>query len=234
MKTINRSCGSNCKNITQCILSNLLQTELDQVTQTTETTVYKKNKEVFIQGYTPQGVFCVNHGKIKLVIVNNDGREFLVRIVGPGEIFGHRALFSDEKYKATAIALEDSVVCFYEKEFFIKMVHEHPSVAFKLIVQLSRNMGIADADKSALAHNNVRERFARLLLRLKESYGVNKTNVIHLEIKLTRDEMASMIGTSLETTVRLFTEFKNEGIIFQEQKRITIIDEKKLIEFANV
>jgi CRP-like cAMP-binding protein len=80
----------------------------------------------------------------------------------------------------------------------------------------------------------VRERFAGLLMSFVESYGVHEPRGIRLDIKLTREEMAAMIGTTVETLVRLITEFKNEGIVVQEQKVIYIINQKKLIEFANV
>lgn len=194
---------------------------------------YKKNQAVFLQGNIPFGVYYLKAGKIKIVINNDDGKETIVRIVNPGEVFGHRALLAHENYNATAVILEDAEVDFFDKEFIFEMVKLHPILALNFLSMLAQAIGTIENHTSILVHKNVRERLARLLISLSDTYGEKKDDRIFLNIKLTREDMASMIGTTHETLARLFTEFKNEGIIFQDGKDIYIINTKKLSEFAN-
>jgi CRP-like cAMP-binding protein len=94
-------------------------------------------------------------------------------------------------------------------------------------------VGAVENHTSILVYKNVRERLAMLLISLSQTYGDKQERGIFLNIKLTREDMASMIGSTHESLARLFTEFKNEKIILQEGKDIYIISEKKLREVAN-
>lgn len=216
------------------IFEGLEDSVLKEVRERAIPNTYKKNQAVFIQGNYPYGVFCARSGKLKIVIVNKEGKESIVRLVSAGDVFGHRSLLSGQAYHASAITLEDSVICFFEKEFILRVIKEQPLLAFNFLTQLSEEVGLAETNNSTLVHRNARERLAGLLMTLKESYGVQELKGIRLDIKLTREDMAAMIGTTHETLVRLFTEFKNEEIIVQDGKVIFIINENKLSEFANV
>ena len=95
-------------------------------------------------------------------------------------------------------------------------------------------MGVAEKKLSSLHQKNVRERLAELLISLKASHGVKENGRWKLDIKLTREEMATMIGTANETLIRFMTEFKEAGIIEQEGKVIFIKDENELLNWANI
>jgi CRP-like cAMP-binding protein len=207
---------------------------LNEIADRAIVNTYKKGQTIFMQGNNPYGIFCVRSGKIKIVNTNKEGKESITRLVSVGDVFGHRSLLSGQAYHASAKTLEDSVVCFFEKDFILRLIKEHPLLAFNFLAQLSEEVGIAETKNSTFVHKNARERLGGLLINLKESYGVSDLKGIRLEIKLTREDMAAMIGSTHETLVRLFTEFKNEEIIIQEGKVIFIINEKKLNEFANV
>ena len=122
----------------------------------------------------------------------------------------------------------------YEKSYIQKLVKDEPTIAYNIISKLGKDLGAAEYRLTSFSQKNVRERLAELLLVLQESYGEKVDNKTKLNIKLTREEMASIIGTASETLIRFFTEFKNENIIEQEGKTIFIIDEEKLIDFANI
>lgn len=233
MKKPPNSCQANCEGKEKCIFQRMGPSIWAEIEPHAIFNHYKKNQAIFLQGNFPNGIFCVHTGKIKILMVNNEGKESIIRIANPGTIIGHRALFSKEVYHASAIALEDSVVCFFHKEYILNLLKEQPILALELLAQLSESVGASDALSATLVHKNVRERLAGLLLKLKEEYGIQEGNNYRLNIKLTREEMAAMIGTTHETLVRLITEFKNEGIIIQDGKIIIIINDQKLIEFAN-
>lgn len=196
--------------------------------------VYKKGQTLFFQGNPPHGLYCVSTGKIKVSKIGPDGKESIVRIASAGDVIGHRSLFTNELYNATASAIEDSHICFIDKQYILKLVAKDPSVALNLIQNLSHDLGVAENKVASLSQKNVRERLAELLLSLKETFGVKEEKGIRLDIKLTREEMASLIGVANETLIRFLTELKDENIIDQNGKILYILDEKKLLEFANL
>jgi CRP-like cAMP-binding protein len=225
----------DCPSRGQGIFCGLDSIELSDISEHKATNLYKKGQNLFVQGNHPFGIYCVSSGNIKLSKTGPDGKESIVRIVTAGDVLGHRSLFTEEFYAATATAMEDTRVCFIDKKFIMKVIQEKPSVSLEIIGKLSRDMGAAETKLTSLHQKNVRERLAELLLLLKESHGVKlEKDRWQINLKLTREEMATMIGTANETLIRFITEFKDEGLIEQEGKTIFITNEEKLIEWANV
>jgi CRP-like cAMP-binding protein len=207
---------------------------LDEVSERKVMNAYKKGHTIFFQGNPPFGLYCINSGKIKISKIGNDGKESIIRIASGGDVLGHRSLFSNENYTATATVIEDAAICFIDKKFIYKAIKDEPSVALNLIQKLSREMGSAEARSASMSQKNVRERLAELLLILRKTYGVEENGRVKLDIKLTREEIASMVGTANETVIRFISEFKDEGLIEQEGKSIYIVNEDKLLDFANL
>lgn len=224
----------HCQSKDKGIFCQLEHAALSDVNHNKVMNNYKRGQTIFFQGNPPFGLYCINSGKIKVSKLGNDGKESIIRIAGPGDVLGHRSLFSEENYTATATVLEDAAICFLDKKFIYKAVEKEPTIALNLIQKLSKEMGSAEARSAALSQKNVRERLAELLLMLKKTYGVKEENRWRLDIKLTREEMASMVGTANETVIRFISEFKEEGLIEQEGKIIYVIDEDRLLEFANL
>jgi CRP-like cAMP-binding protein len=208
---------------------------LDNLSISKITNKYKKGQTLFIQGNHPFGLYCIQSGNIKVTKTGNDGKESIVRIVTGGDVLGQRSLFTDDNYSATATAVEESIVCFFDKKSILKSIEKNPEIALKLIHKLSRDMGNAENKMASFHQKNVRERLAELLLSLKASHGVKGDDgKWQINLKLTREEMATMIGTANETLIRFISEFKDLGLIEQQGKIIHIIDEEELMNFANV
>lgn len=224
----------NCASKDSGIFCELESHALDNVSQHKTMNNYKKGHTLFFQGNPPFGLYCINHGKIKVSKMGKDGKETIVRIATAGDVLGHRSLFSGENYSASAMAMEDSTICFVDKEYIFNLLKKEPDVAIQLIQKLSKEMGAAENHSASMFQKNVRERLAELLLNLRLKYGVEEDGRCRLDIKLTREEMASMIGTANETVIRFITEFKDEGLIVQEGKTIYIINQEKLLDFANI
>jgi len=224
----------DCESLGEGIFCELDDFGLDGVTEHKVSNTFKKGQTLFMQGNPPFGMYCVKRGIIKITQIGSDGKESIVRLAKAGDVIGHRSLFSEQSYKATATALEEAHVCFYDKKFVQKLVKQEPSVAYNIISNLGKELGAAESRLTSFSQKNVRERLAELLLVLKQGYGVQDGSRYKLNIKLTREEMASIIGTASETLIRFFTEFKAEGLIEQEGKTIFIIDEDKLMDFANI
>ncbi len=235
MKTINKNITcENCQSKDKGIFCELEHMALDDVSKHKVMNTYKKGHTLFFQGNPPFGLYCISSGKIKVSKVGNDGKESIVRIAAAGDVLGHRSLFSEENYTATATALEDSTICFIDKKYIHETIKKEPTVALQIIQKLSKEMGAAEDRSASMFQKNVRERLAELFLTLEKSYGIKEDERVRLDIKLTREEIASMVGTASETVIRFITEFKDEGLIEQEGKTIYIINQNKLLEFANI
>lgn len=234
MKKNTHSSCEHCESKDEGIFCDLELMELNDISNHKINNTYKKGQTLFVQGNHPFGIYCISKGNIKLTKTGPDGKETIVRIVHGGDILGHRSLFTEDNYSATATAMEDSEVCFIDKKFILKIIENNPSVALNIINKLSRDMGVAEKKLSSLHQKNVRERLAELILSLKASHGIKVDGRWRIDIKLTREEMATMIGTANETLIRFMTEFKDAGIIEQEGKTIYIKDEEELLNWANI
>ena len=224
----------DCPSKGQGIFCELEATALDDLSKQKVTNVFKKGQTLFMEGNPPYGLYCVSEGNIKITKMGSDGKDTIVRIATAGDVIGHRSIFTDQHYKATATALDDSHVCFVDKKYILKLVKEKPSVACNLIGRLGRDLGASEDKLASFSQKNVRERVSELLMLLKESHGVKHDDGIRLNIKLTREEMASLVGTATETLIRIISELKDEKIVEQQGKSIIITDEERLIEFANL
>lgn len=234
MKKETHTTCNTCPSKKDGIFCNLNFSETEDIGHHKITNHYKKGQDLFVQGTHPFGLYCVSKGNIKLTQAGADGKESIVRIVHPGDILGHRSLFTDEDFAKTATAMEDTEVCFIDKKYILSLMEKNPSVALNIINKLSRDMGEAEAKLSSLHQKNVRERLAELLLSLKATHGVKEGKRWKIQLKLTREEMATMIGTANETLIRFMTEFKEAEIIEQEGKTIYIKNLDELFEWANI
>ena len=159
----------------------------------------------------------------------------IIRIASAGDLLGHRSLFSKSPYEASATIIEDAKICFIRKESIHKLIKENPTLSFEIINHLSEQMGAAEKRLASLAQKSVREKFAELLLLLNESFGIEaEDGSRQLDIKLTREEMASMIGVASENLIRLVTEFKKENLLKQDGKVIYLLDISKIEDLANL
>lgn len=234
MKSDSLNSCEKCPAKSEGIFCNLDFDQIDDVSHHKISNKYKKGQTLFVQGTHPSGLYCISSGNIKLTQTGVDGKDSITRIAHAGDIIGHRSLFTDEDFGKTATAMEDSEVCFIDKKYILSLIEKNPSVALNIISKLSRDMGKAENKFSSLHQKNVRERLAELLLSLKASHGVKENGMWKIDLKLTREEMATMIGTANETLIRFISEFKEAGIIEQEGKTLFIKDEKELLNWANI
>jgi CRP-like cAMP-binding protein len=226
----------DCSSKEKGIFCHLSSEQMDDLSQHKVVNHYKKGQTLFLQGNPCYGLFCVSEGKIKIVKVGPDGKESLLSIASGGDVIGHKGLFlQNEYYTATATVLEDSTLCFLDKKYMMSLLTKQPTVVLELLKKVSEDLSVAEEKIFSMYQRNVRERLAELLLFLQRHYGViDSRGQCRLDIKLTRDEMASMIGTANETLIRFMTEFKEEGIVEQEGKVIIIQNTEALKEQANI
>jgi CRP/FNR family transcriptional regulator len=176
----------------------------------------------------------MNGGKVKVYKNNVQGKEFIIYIAKPGDFLGYRALLSEDFYKATATVLEDAKICFIPKESFFEVLQKNPVFMRRVVQAVCNEMGIMEEKLAELAHKSVRERLAANLLMLKETYGMEGEESTLIELALSREDLASIVGTATETVIRLLSEFKTDGLIAFEGKKIRVLDARKLAKQADL
>lgn len=194
---------------------------------------YKKGQVIFNEGAHPFGLYCINEGKIKISHKGQDGREVIIRLAKPGDLMGYKALLSGNRYHASAVALEDCSVCFIPRDLILNIIKKDNSLSMGMLNLLSSQLRVAETQVAHLAQKPVRERLAEALLFIRETYGMEQDNCT-LNVRLSRDEIANIVGTATESTIRLLSEFKKDGIIELEGKKIKVLDYNKLTRTANL
>jgi CRP/FNR family transcriptional regulator len=195
--------------------------------------LYKKGQVIFQEGAHSFGIYCINSGKVKLTHSGDDGREQIIRLGKAGDIMGYKALLSGERLTATAIALEDAQVCFIPKDLFLNVLQKDPSLSLEMMRILSSELRKAELKITHLAQKPVRERLAETLLFIHETYGVESDGQT-LNVRLSREEIANLVGTATESAIRLLSEFRKEGLIELEGKKIRLLQMEHLIKTANL
>lgn len=228
----NPSCVS-CSVCMHSVFHVLNNEQLGELSTYKSCAIFKKGQYIFNEHGISQGLFCLNSGKIKITTTGFDGKEQILRLAKAGDMLGYRALISNERYHASAIALEDSSICIIDKSYFFDSVIRNNKLLFEIARRMSGDLKAAEKQIVSLSQKNVRERMAEALLFLKTTYGF-ETDGQTIKIILSREELADYIGTSTESAIRLLSEFNHDKIIELIGKTIKILDEDKLMKTANM
>lgn len=223
----------NCASRLNSIFCSLEEDEIESLNHNKGCFSYKKGQIIFSQGTMPHGLFVIYSGKIKLYQLAENGREQIVRMAKAGDVIGYRALLSSERYTSSAETIEESNICFLPKDLFFTMMNKNLSITTKLMQLLTSDLKSAEHRITDFAQKPVRERLAEAILFLKETYGYEGDNKT-INVILTREELANIVGTATETAIRLLSDLKNEELIEFVGKKIKIKNLKKLLETANV
>jgi len=228
----NADCNHCAKRFTN-LFCNAKNDSLENINAEKVCSPYKKGEYIFKEGMRPHGVFCVNYGKIKLSQSGDDGKEQIIRLVKTGDPLGYRSLLSGDLYASSAVAIEDCGVCFIPKELFLGILQKDSSLSMEMMKLLSNDLKKAEAKITHLAQKPVRERVAEALLFIKETYGFEEDGKT-IAAGFSREDIANIVGTATETTIRLLSELNKDQIIQLSGKKIMITDLPKLVKTANI
>lgn len=221
-----------CNSVRKSIFKDFNKEEIEKLISNTNCNFYKKGQVIFFEGNYPSGLFCIKDGKAKVFKIGSSGKEQIIRFAKTGDALGYRALLIGENYNASASALEDSHICFIRKDVIFELFKSNHKFSLNLLKLISHDLEDVENKMVKLAQKPVRERLAEALLILKETYGEDKQG--NINISLSREDFASIVGTATETVIRLLTEFKKINLISSNGKKIKIIDLDKLLKISNI
>ncbi|MCP9764792.1 response regulator [Lacihabitans soyangensis] len=204
--------------------------ELKNLTNNREKRKYKKKSEIFREGDFPLYLFYIEQGKIKTYKTNEDGKELIINLHNEGDFFGYVNLMRENSYMESAAALEDCEITLIPKSEFFKLIHQNRQVSQKFIKMLSDNIKENEDQLLKLAYNSVRKRVSECLIKFFEQ---NEDKKPVNGLKISREDLSNMAGTSIETAIRTLSDFKDEKLIEISSGKIKILDLEKLRRLKN-
>jgi CRP/FNR family transcriptional regulator len=206
--------------------------ELDTLRALAREEAYRPRDYVFLEGDQPVWFCIVRSGRVKIVKHSRAGKDVVLELLGPGEVFGGVAVIEKRPYPAAAQAVEPSVVVKLPAAAILALTERHPAVIRALALTIARRLRAAHDAVQSLAVDPVEGRLAATLLRLAEREGARTTAGLVLPFHLTRQSLADMTGTTVETTIRVVSRWLREGVVDDDGRRLTLRDLTALRERA--
>ncbi len=194
--------------------------------------LFKKGTIVYREGNRLTGFYCVTKGIVKLFKTGVDGKEQILRFAKRGEIIAYRSLLSQELACTTAKVIEEAVLCHVPYQTLLYLIQSNWQFSHHMLQIVCRELREANDYITDIAQKTVRERLAEVLLLLKENFDLDNQN--NLQISLTREELANMVGTATESVIRLLSEFKQDKLIELQGRKIKFLNIPALRRVANI
>jgi len=221
-----------CSLESNSIFKYLTPDEVDTINFEKDFRQYKRGDILYQEGNRISGFYCINTGIIKVFKTGFDGKEQIIRFAKKGDIIAYRSVLSNEPACTSAKVIEDCQVCFIPSEILISFIKTNPTYALELMKLACHELGEANSFITDIAQKTVRERLAEVLLFLVNDFGIDDQKF--LNISLTREELANIVGTATESVIRLLSEFKSDKLVELNGRKIKILNAKGLEKISNV
>lgn len=203
--------------------------ELEFLGRRSQPTVVPRRKYIFTPDTPNNAVYMLKKGRVRITRLSQTGKHFTLVILEPGDIFGEGAIFGSEPRRNFAEALDEAQICLLDKRDFEQIVAQNPRMSLKLARIVEKRLEQAQEQMENLVFYDVHTRLARLLLKLADLHGKRRADgTMLIDIQLTHEDIASLVGSTRETTSKILNEFKAAGWITMEKRKIVLLDRKAL------
>lgn len=193
---------------------------------------YAKGEILFREGDPPDHLFTVVGGRIKVFKTTPAGREVILEIFGPGDPLGAVAVYERRPFPASAMALEESTCLVTRQAEFFRLLETHPTLARGLLSGLTLRLVELTNRLTELSGSRVETRLARFFLRLGQQLGRHQVGGVFIPLALSRQDLADLIGTTIETAIRVMSRWQKEGILETHKEGFLLADLDRLEELA--
>lgn len=214
------------------VFKHLSEEQLDYLPLENMPDKYKRGSTIYEEGSRINGFYVVCKGVIKIFKTGFDGKDQIIRFAKPGDVMGFRSTITGELACTTTKTVEDAEIMYIPGDMVRSLVKTNGDFAMDLLQIACMELGEANDYITDIAQKTVRERLAEVIIQLKWTFDLDKDNF--LQISLTREELASIVGTATESVIRLLSEFKQDKLIELHGRKIKILDEAKLIKLSNL
>ena len=203
------------------------------VSENTNFASYKKGEIIFKEGDTPSHLLCLSAGKVKIIKEGVGGREQIIRMASPVGFIGYRALFAEQSYMASAVAIEDATISQVEKKIIYELLNENIPFALGIIKVMARELGFSNNRTVTLTQKHIRGRLAESLLLLIDKYGYENDDET-IKVYLSRDDLADLSNMTTSNAIRILSAFASENVISIDGRKLKIIDIKMLQRISDL
>lgn len=214
------------------IFSGLSEAELQEVVPLVVARKLPADTVVFHENDPASAFYMVKSGKVKIYKLSREGREQVLTILGEGQIFGDVPAFDGGPYPATAGTLEESELLLVRSGDFQALLKQHPDIAIKVIKVLGQRLRQAMELVRDLSFKQVPHRLAGLLLRLARESGDETADGLEVDLGMSRQEIAEVVGTSRETVTRELKKMEKAGLIRIDRRKVLVADRERLEAWA--
>lgn len=189
---------------------------------------FRKKESIFSEGDPSDWLYIVTKGKVKITKLSQSGRELILEIISPMDFFGGVAVMRGFPYPANAIAMEDSEALKISRSNLMRILDRFPNLMYCMAMNIGDRIKGSHETLKNIAVEKVESRIASLLIKLSEKTSTKTDNTIVIDMKLTKQDIAEMVGTTVETSIRTMSKFKKLGIVEEKAGKIVIKDVNKL------
>jgi CRP/FNR family transcriptional regulator len=224
---------SECGARTCSILKDCSPEALDKISFAKKCFVYLKGQRILMEGVESNGIYFINSGKLKIYKTDMKDKQLIIRFAKSGEVLGFSDNDEKQEQAVSAMALDDTLVCYLDNKSFLNVIREYPDIAFRLLRYYNKLLDQSETQSLKLARMNVPAKVADALYTIYETYGTNG-NSSTLNLQLSRQDMADLAGTTKEQISKTLSDFKAHGLVNVKGKRIDILNLQALAEFSEV
>ncbi|TDO89270.1 CRP/FNR family transcriptional regulator [Halanaerobium saccharolyticum] len=205
------------------IFSDLDNEKINKLNSLVKQRKFKNGELIYLEGEIGKNIYIIESGLVKLYRSNEEGNQYILRLLKEGDFFGELVLFKEEQLSSSAEAVGDCTICMLPKDELEKLIKSSPELSYKLLSAITSRLNKTENKLQSLALEDAKEKTMRLLLELAKESGIKKENGILINLPLSRDGLANLIGTTQETLSRKLSALQQEGLIsIQGQKKILI------------
>jgi CRP-like cAMP-binding protein len=216
-----------CLEGSSSVFKGLNQKDKETLVRQHTLTILKKSQFLFKEGEKPWGLISLASGKAKVYKEGVGGRSQILKMVRQQGFIGYKTLFSDIPWSVSAIALEDSAICVFEKNSFLKILKKNPDLSIKFIKVIADELWTANNRTVSLTQKHVRGRIAESLLILRDTYGFEADGK-SIRVSMSREDLANLSNMTTSNAIRTLSNMSSEGIIEITGRRISILDSRQL------
>jgi CRP-like cAMP-binding protein len=209
------------------IFSRLSQGDRRTIAEVAAVRQYSKGETIFEQE-SPSDFYAIASGRVKIFKMMPNGKDVILEVFGPGDPLGAVAAYMERPFPASAAALEDTTCVIIPRAAFFRLLESNPSLVRGLLLGLTTRLVDLTNRLAELTGGRIEPRFARLFVKLATEMGRGERGGTFIPLGLSRQELADMTGTTIETCIRIMSRWNKDGIVRTEKDGFVVLDRSAL------